>query len=375
MDPKVKELGRRLAARRKEAHLSLRELAVCARISESDLQAFETGAKALGVAALTRAARALGVPENSFFHTEVQETQALSTPTFMLSERGRAGAFSHDDNRLLATYLRQARQFAELGELMALPRFADHFRPSSPKATKPYLSGYDLSRRVRSLVGAERQPLRQLRELLENEFNLLVVDHPFTDRRIQAASCRSGIARLVAINPTVKYETTRRVILAHELCHHLADLSEEGVVTDELVDSDGYTDETFSMENSAEEKRARAFAIMLLAPREALRDMLGAPVHQLSFRDASDAVTRCRVHFGIGFEAMTWHLFHLEYFSFPEEEVAKLASYGDGIDVSGFETSLVRDSLHNRVLEALRRDAISAERARLIASQYVSAAA
>ena len=145
-------------------------------------------------------------------------------------------------------------------------------------------------------------------------------------------------------------------------------------MTDELVDSESYTSESFSMERSPEEKRARAFAIMFLAPRGAVREMLGPANHQWSFRDASDAISRCRTHFGIGFEAMTWHLFHLEYFSF-HDEVAKLPSYGDGIDVTGFETSVVRDSLQTRVQEALRRDAISAERARLIASQYVSAAA
>ena len=137
----MKELGRRLAARRKEAHLSARELAACANVAEPDFPAFEAGSGALGVAALTRLARALGVPENSFFHTDVQEAPALRTPTFMLSEVGRAGIFSLDDKKLLAGYLRQARHFAELGELMALPRLADQFRLIGESAQALFSTG------------------------------------------------------------------------------------------------------------------------------------------------------------------------------------------------------------------------------------------
>jgi transcriptional regulator with XRE-family HTH domain/Zn-dependent peptidase ImmA (M78 family) len=372
MDPALKELGRRLAARRSEAHLSIRELSASAQVPETQLDAFEAGNGTLGVAALTRVARALGVPENSFFHTAVKESPALRAPSFMLSETGRGSSLSTDDTRILGAYLRQAREFAGLGDLLGMPGLAEQFKPSPARSAKPFLQGYDLARRVRTILGADRAPLRRVRQMFEDQLNILVVDHAFTDRRIQAASCRSGNARLVAISPTLKHETSRRAILAHELCHQLADLSQEGVVTDEAIDD---ADGGFSMDRSPEEKRARAFAIMLLAPSDAFRESLGQPSNQLSVHSAADAVSFWRRHFGIGFQAMTWHLFHLGYFNFHEDEVAKLASYGDGLEVSGFEDAGSKDGLQARVEEALRRDAISGERARLILGQYLPAAA
>src|SRR5438105_10420095 len=105
---------------------------------------------------------------------------------------------------------------------------------------------------------------------------------------------------------------------------------------------------------------------MLLAPREAIAGQIGAPRHQLSYVAAKSIVTQLRQTFGVGFQAMTWHLFHLDYLDLSEDEVARLASSQDDITVNGFEHPWPADDLARRVTVALARDAISEERARLL---------
>jgi Zn-dependent peptidase ImmA (M78 family) len=287
----------------------------------------------------------------------------------MLKEVGQAASLSPDDQQLLSGLLDRARRFAELGDLLGVESLATQFQPTKAKRSKPYRAGYRLATTVRGLLGIERAPVYGLQGVIENRFGILVAEHAFSDRRVQAACCRSGNARLIALSPTLNFETSRRTILAHELCHHLIDLGEEGA----LADQGG--DDEFSLDRSPEEKRARAFAVMFLTPADAIREVLGAPNHQISIQSASDMVTRLRTQFGIGFEAMAWHLFHLEYFNFHEDDVAALSSYGDGLDVAGFEDGVGRDGLHRRVQAALRRDAISGERARTILGEYASAMA
>jgi Zn-dependent peptidase ImmA (M78 family) len=160
-------------------------------------------------------------------------------------------------------------------------------------------------------------------------FNILVVDHRFDDVRIQAAACRSGDARLIAISPAIAFEPARRAILGHELAHHLADLAEDDVIADRDVHDDRY-----STQRSPEEQRASAFSIMLLVPRKALSLSLGSK--KLGRQEARPVISSCRTAYGVGFEAMTWHLFHLGYLDFSEDVAEELAHEDDGLDASGF---------------------------------------
>jgi transcriptional regulator with XRE-family HTH domain len=352
------ELGRRLAARRQEAHLSTAALAQRANVALPDVEAFEAGSGGLGASALVRLARALGVPEGSFLHTSAPEVLAHREPSFLLKEIAQGAMLSLADRTALTTQLYRARAFAELGEILGSPCLAGQFQPRPAKQKQPYLAGYDLAHTVRKLIGNEHEPLRELRSCIEDMFNIFVVEHRFDDVRVQAAACRSGEARLIAISPAIGFEPARRAILGHELAHHLADLTDDDVITDRDVH-----DERYSAQRPPEEQRASAFSIMLLAPRKALSSILGS--RKLGREEAPAVISSCRMKYGIGFEAMTWHLFHLGYLDMPEDVVEELAHEDDGLDASGFEAPPA-DSLARRIEEALARHAISEGRARIL---------
>jgi transcriptional regulator with XRE-family HTH domain len=352
------ELGRRLSARRQEAHLSSEALAQRANVAMRDIETFEAGGGGLGASALVRLARALGVPEGSFLHTSAPEVPAHREPSFLLKEVAQGAMLSLADRTALTAQLYRARAFAELGVILGSPCLAGQFQPRPAKQKQPYLAGYDLAHTVRKLIGNEHEPLRELRSCIEDMFNILVVEHRFDDARIQAAACRSGDARLIAISPTIGFEPARRASLGHELAHHLSDLTDDDVITDRDVQ-----DEHYSAQRPPEEQRASAFSIMLLAPRRALSSILGS--RKLGREEALSVISSCRLKYGVGFEAMTWHLFHLDYFKFPEEVAEELVHEDDGLDVSGFEASPT-DSLARRIDEALARHAISEGRARIL---------
>jgi transcriptional regulator with XRE-family HTH domain len=352
------ELGRRLSARRQEAHLSIAALAQRSNVTLAEIEAFEVGSGGLGASALVRLARALGVPEGSFLHTSAPEVPAHREPSFLLKEVAPGAMLSLNDRTALTAQLYRARAFAELGQILGSPCHARQFQPRPARQKQPYNAGYDLAHTVRKLIGNEHEPLRELRSCIEDAFDILVVEHRFDDARVQAAACRSGDARLIAISPAIAFEPARRAILGHELAHHLADLDEDNVITDR----DDH-DERYSAQRPPEEQRASAFSIMLLVPRRALASLLGS--RKLGHEEARSVISSCRLRYGVGFEAMTWHLFHLRYLDLSEDAAEALAHEDDGLDVSGFE-SLPTDSLSRRIDDALARHEISEGRARIL---------
>jgi hypothetical protein len=102
---------------------------------------------------------------------------------------------------------------------------------------------------------------------------------------------------------------------------------------------------------------------MLLVPRKALSSALGS--RKIGRAEAPSVISSCRLKYGVGFEAMTWHLFHLGYFDFSEEVAEELAHEDDGLDVSGFEAPPA-DALSRRIDSALARHSISEGRARIL---------
>ncbi len=352
------ELGRRLSARRQEAHLSIAALAQRANVAPSDIEAFEACGGGLGASALVRLARALGVPEGSFLHTSAPEVTAHREPSFLLKEVAQRATLSLADRTALTAQLYRARAFAQLGEILGSLCLARQFQPHPAKAEQPYLAGHNLAHTVRKLLGNEHEPLRELQSCIEDAFDILVVDHRFDDARVHAAACRSGDARVIAISPAMAEDPARRALLGHQLAHHLADLADDDVLTDRDVH-----DERYSTQRSPEEQRASAFSIMLLAPRKALASIVGSK--KLGREEAPSVISSCRLKFGVGFEAMTWHLFHLGHFDFPEDVAEELAHEDDGLRVSRFEAPPA-DTLSRRIDDALARHSISEGRARIL---------
>ena len=355
--PGIVELGRRLHTRRVEARLDAPTLAGRARVTASALEAFETGQGGLGVAALMRIAGELGVPATSFVHSHAPVVQAPVEPSIVLKGAG-AGWLAEADREALAQGLRRARAFTEAGQLLGAPRPADDFTPSPAPERDAHRAGYSASTAARNLL-ARPGTIRNLARLLEDQFDVLVLRHRFVDERVLGAACRSGPARLVAVNLGVASETTRRFALAHELGHQLLDLEATGVTADEVPERGARA----WFEKKPAEKRADAFAAMFLAPAAAVAEVAGLPKGRAGYDEAIGMVDRVRGHVGMGFSATTWHLHNLGYFDQSLAEMLLLAE-PETDSQAGFEEDTRFDGLERRVLEAYAGEHISRGRAR-----------
>jgi Zn-dependent peptidase ImmA (M78 family)/transcriptional regulator with XRE-family HTH domain len=366
--PGMADLGRRLRARRKEACLDVPTLAHRARVAASDLAAFEEGRGGLGVAALMRVANVLGVPATSFAHTRAPEVPAPVEPSVVLKGAG-AAWLDEGDRDALTNGLRRARAFAEAGRLVASPRLADEFTPGPAPERNAHEAGYAAANVARNLL-LRQGPVRNLARLLEDQFDVLVLRHEFRDRRVLGAACRSGDARLVAVNLGSSVETTRRFALAHELGHQLLDLADSGVAADEVTERGARA----WFEKRPAEKRADAFAAMFLAPAAGVAEIVGPPRGGASYDDAKGMVERVRARVGMGFAATTWHMHNLGYFDQRLAETLLLAE-PSADPVTGFEEDTGYDGLHRRVFEAYAREIISRGRARELLAEEPEALA
>jgi hypothetical protein len=136
--------------------------------------------------------------------------------------------------------------------------------------------------------------------------------HSFTleDNEIDGlAMFALGKSPLAGVNLTGRYSSTRwgrRMTLAHELCHLLYDLSDG--------DSVGIVSNPWAPELL--EKRANAFAAMLLMPREALEVILPTNPRQWTSEDLHEAMK----FLGVGRTALMNHLHNLGFISHSQKD-------------------------------------------------------
>ncbi|WIG94189.1 XRE family transcriptional regulator [Myxococcus sp. SDU36] len=347
-----------MSARREESRLDIGTLATQARLSPDAIERFERGEGGLGIAALGRLARVLGVDSAELVHTSAKESAAFVAPQVLLKQRGSV-ELERADLDAMAEGLSRARAFAELGMLLGVERLADCFTPKVAPEREAYQEGYRQARKAREFLPERTGPLKSLARLIENRFNTLVLTHSFGNRGVLGASCRTGDARLIVVNAQLQSEAQRRFVLAHELAHQLLDLGPEAVETDvgELQSR------RFWFENSPTEKRVNAFAAMLLAPDFAVHEKFGPPSSgAIGTVEARRLVSEAKRHFGLSYSAMTWHLKNLRYFD--ESMVDILLMTAEVTEVMGFEEDTRFDGLQRRVLEAFQRELISSGRAR-----------
>ncbi|HEX4381575.1 MAG TPA: XRE family transcriptional regulator [Myxococcales bacterium] len=358
----LRELGLRLRKRRTEAGLSEEQLATLAELAPVALRTFEEGSGNLGAAHLLRIARVLGVPGAQFLSVQVSETTARPEPAVFLRSLGLAD-LNDIDAETIAHEIRRAGAFVELGKLLNAPNLSRQFNGHPAPAAKPYLAGYRLAELVRtelaSATGGRLQstgPLRNLQRLTEEIFNILVVSLGFSKDRLQGASARSGPARVVVMSRTLRFESTRRFVLAHELAHHLFDLSENGATLDTEMSG------RFLLDNSAEEKRANAFAAMFLMPEGDVRRVLGPPAIISSVETARSVVNQLRTLYGASPEATAWHMLNLRYLA--DDEMVREVIACSWADVGGFEEEPLLDGLERRAREAIAKGIITTGKAR-----------
>lgn len=134
-----------------------------------------------------------------------------------------------------------------------------------------------------------------------------IVDVLLEDRGTDGASVfGENIQATVAVNRHGRFARTRngrRMTLAHELCHllHDVELGQVGIVSGPWAPT-------------ILERRANAFAAMLLAPSRVLAATLPSDVESWSRRDLEQAMAEI----GVGILTLTWQLHNLGWISASE---------------------------------------------------------
>lgn len=181
-----------------------------------------------------------------------------------------------------------------------------HLPASSAEITH---QGYALALEFRAGLGLDPAlPLTgeaDIQAMIENALGVLVRETRLDDASIDgAAVSRPGARAMIAVNRSGRFarsQTRRRMTLAHELCHLLHDFTAEGTVG---VVSNPWA--AYPME-----RRANAFAAMLLAPEPAIDALLP--------RDSGAwTVPHLRAAMGVlgvGVSTLTWHLHNLGWIS------------------------------------------------------------
>lgn len=171
--------------------------------------------------------------------------------------------------RIIAT-ANAARDLVELEDLVGEPNRWEQFSRNTPRLTlkrpqptdPPFRVGAQLASALRKRVGLEREPIPSVLRFVEDTFPLIAILH--------ARLTPAGPAGLAFVDkfrgPTIVLNVegknsnpcVRRVSLAHELCHVLADWTRK---TPLATISGFVSDSEFETE-----QRANAFAIRLLCP-------------------------------------------------------------------------------------------------------------
>lgn len=263
---------------------------------------------AIGSGLLSKLQRVL-VATGQFVAMELRGTRFLELPAPALLFRSTSPDLSSRDALtlwLLATEL-------EAGDADGL---IAQRRPSFAWGTGDEVTtdGYQKALEFRQRLGiASSAPLLNEFDLEKNilpQLGVSVRPTVFEDRTIEGAAVwRPSTRPLIILNERGRFTATvggRRMTLAHELCHLLHDIDEYGQV--------GIVSNPWA--EYAIERRANAFAAMLLMPELAVRSVLPDLPGSWEANDLRIAMREL----GVSAQALTWHLQNLEIVDAPTRE-------------------------------------------------------
>lgn len=311
---------------------------------------------ALSANVLMRVARAMGLAATSFLSTSSADAARPALDRAKFFHAVDAPTLSEADVVAIAREVTRSQVFADLAKPIVN---LDSYELTRPGA-KPWRSGYDLANSLRSKLKLRAEAITNVQRLLEENLGVLVAKHAFSDARLRGVAVRSSKGRLIVVSNRLS-TAVLRITIAHELCHHICDLEPNDTISDSDEPHDGASDS-----NSGVEQRAKAFAVMFLAPSSFVRTLLGAPNHQFATAtQALDAASKLGSRCGISTTASLWHLFHLKYLSSVEHDVqvwhrqvSKEAALSDFENTSGSS-----DGLQRAIEAALASDEIEADHA------------
>lgn len=301
------QIGALLKRARLDWQLSVADAAHRASVSEVTLRVAERSGK-VSVSDLSAIAAALGgsfddIVTGREFWTATSIALKTSQASFelpLVRARLIATAAAANDHRALTRFLALPDQWPKGAALG--PRSVPHDVVRQAEI---------LAAEVRTTIGAGSHPISSVRESSAQlgvasfltDLGTGVVDGLMWRER--------GSAPCIAANVAARSGATTaiRMTLAHELCHALFDRPK--------TDADGIL-ERRTDDASGREQRANAFAAYLLAPRAAVLDSLHRLGWNQSLPPTRQMLRSLAQYFGMGVEAMAYHLVNCQVWSKEE---------------------------------------------------------
>ncbi len=297
-----------LRTQRKQLGVTREHLASAARVSHGVVDAAETSADDVTIRDLEQLAFVLGLDPAQL---GVQERAGAD------SELGvRLRVLTRDESTPGETRLspRTVLRFSEaasvivaqsrLQDWLKKPREVYRFEPSSNFGPPAWSAGYELATQAREQLGVGLNPIRSMRELVEDRLGIPIVQvelpPAIAGAAISVSNRRGIVLNIVGANTNV---WIRRTTLAHELAHLLFDPEARlaSVRVDSYEEMQRNTEETAGSQNDVEQ-RANAFAVEFLAPRESVRQL--SDVAAVTVQTIQNVMSG----FGIGRAAARYHV-------------------------------------------------------------------
>jgi Zn-dependent peptidase ImmA (M78 family) len=298
----VDAVGRALRERREQLALQIRTIASETGLTPEVIAALEAS-KRRPVREYEKVARALGLDERMLsFRSAPEGNQDVAV---RLREM-------HDARPVLTSTvvislaeaswvaMTQLRLEAELALPAPKHRFeVDAFYGSSQHPA--YRVGYDLADSFREALKLGTEPIKSMRDLLENDLRIPLIQADL-GTRIAGATVESAGRRAIVVNLFGRNQNpfVRRSTLAHELCHLLFDPQQKlrSLRVDEYAELDERADQRVDLV----EQRANAFSVQLLAPQSSALRVYEATAH--------DQLAHVMDSFGLSFTAARYQVWN-----------------------------------------------------------------
>lgn len=291
------------------------------------LEAMEAGAVEPDANELAIFAELFGVSEQSLWVGEIRGDEGEML-RLLFRARPDMAPLAPRTRAAIARAAGIARQYTELGRLLGLRdayqelrqqyRHEGDYSLSGP----PWVRGEELALHLRANLGLGDNPLRSVRHLAVEQLGAFIVTSDLRSSDIAACSFSSpetGPTIVTNVGGKNSRPWRWRFTVAHELCHLLFDELAQtalGAVT-------RYADQDEQV-SDAVEQRANSFSITLLAPKQAVRNLL----LQYGRRSLGEELRHIMTTFGINFKAARYRARHTDWAT--EAELSRV----EGVDTS-----------------------------------------
>jgi Zn-dependent peptidase ImmA (M78 family) len=310
----VEAAGRALRERREQLGLDVRHVASEAQLAPEIIEALEASRRR-PIREYERVARILGLDERLLSYRSAPEGNR-GVAVRLRDLRDENPALSGPVVIALAEAAWVAMTQIRLEDALGLPREGHAFEvePFYGSSDHPaYKVGYELADELREKLGLGEAPIPSMRDLLERQLRIPVIQTEL-GRRIAGATVQSGGRRAIVVNLSGLNQRAfvRRSTVAHELCHLLFDPRQR--LRDLRVDAYADLDRRADQITDPVEQRANAFSVQLLAPQAAALALYHSP-------GAADPLGGVLDHFGISFTAGRYQVWNGSKRAMPLESI------------------------------------------------------